>query len=84
MTVTRGLRVRRTNLRAITSLVPRVVFRKGLRPIERVYALLPKLPAPLTLAAAGFGHRMMQNRQLWGIKRRAEGRARRPSEVNAY
>lgn len=40
--------------------------------IERVYSLLARLPAPLLLAIGGFGHRVMQNRQLRGIKRRAE------------
>jgi hypothetical protein len=42
------------------------------RLIERVYSVLPHLPAPLLHAAAGFGHRVMQNQQLRGIKRRAE------------
>lgn len=40
--------------------------------IERVYNLLARLPRPLLLAIGGFGHRVMQNRQLRGIKRRAE------------
>ncbi|HEX5831317.1 MAG TPA: hypothetical protein VFY16_10080, partial [Gemmatimonadaceae bacterium] len=40
--------------------------------IERVYGLLARLPRPLLLAAGGFGHRVMQNQQLRGIKRRAE------------
>lgn len=40
--------------------------------IERVYDLLGRLPAPLLLAIGGFGHRVMQNHQLRGIRRRAE------------
>ena len=40
--------------------------------IERVYSLLALLPASLLLAIGGFGHRVMQNRQLRGIKRRVE------------
>ena len=40
--------------------------------IERVYGVLGRLPSPLLLAAGGFGHRVMQNRQLRGIKQRAE------------
>ena len=40
--------------------------------VERVYALLAHLPRPLLRAAFGFGHRVMQNQQLRGIKRRAE------------
>jgi proline iminopeptidase len=45
--------------------------------IERFYALLARLPAPLRLAAGGFGHRVMQNQQLRGIRRRAESLAAR-------
>jgi hypothetical protein len=41
--------------------------------IERVYGVLARLPTGPMLAAAGFGHRVMQNRQLRGIRRRAEG-----------
>jgi hypothetical protein len=40
--------------------------------IERVYRMLARLPRPLLVAAGGFGHRLMQNRQLRGIKHRAE------------
>ncbi|HEX6536464.1 MAG TPA: hypothetical protein VF041_17870 [Gemmatimonadaceae bacterium] len=40
--------------------------------IERVYGVLGRLPMPLMLLAGGFGHRVMQNEQLRGIKRRAE------------
>ena len=43
------------------------------RPIERVYALLARMPRWLTVPAAMFGHGVMQRRQLKGIKRRAEG-----------
>jgi hypothetical protein len=42
------------------------------RPIERVYGLLARLPRWLMVPVALFGHRIMQTRQLWGIKRRAE------------
>jgi len=41
--------------------------------IDRVYRVLARLPAPLMLAAGGLGHRVMQNRQLRNIRRRAEG-----------
>ncbi len=41
------------------------------RPIERVYALLARMPR--WFPAAMFGHGVMQARQLKGIKRRAEG-----------
>ena len=44
--------------------------------IERVYGVLARLPQPLMLAATGFGHRVMQNRQLRGIRRRAEAATR--------
>lgn len=40
--------------------------------IERIYAVLAHTPRPLMLAAAGFGHYIMQARMLRGIKRRAE------------
>ena len=40
--------------------------------IERVYNLLPRIPRPIMLAAASFGHGLMEARQLRGIKRRAE------------
>ncbi|WMT73384.1 SRPBCC family protein [Bradyrhizobium sp. Ash2021] len=40
--------------------------------IERIYAILAHTPRPLMLAAAGFGHYIMQARMLRGIKRRAE------------
>lgn len=46
--------------------------------IERVYHVLSHLPSPLLLAVAGLGHRVMQNQQLRGIRRRAEAAARRP------
>jgi hypothetical protein len=42
------------------------------RLIERVYALLAKMPRWLMMTAAKFGHGVMQARQLRGIKRRAE------------
>lgn len=41
-------------------------------PIERVYGVLAKMPRPVVFLAAGLGHRLMQARQLRGIKRRAE------------
>jgi hypothetical protein len=40
--------------------------------IERVYGLLSRLPRPLMLLVARFGHRLMLARHLRGIKRRAE------------
>ena len=40
--------------------------------IERIYAILAHTPRPLMLAAAGFGHYIMEARMLRGIKRRAE------------
>lgn len=45
--------------------------------IERLYGLLARLPAALRLIAGGIGHRAMQNQQLRGIRRRAEGKAAR-------
>ncbi len=45
------------------------------RPIERVYALLARLPRWLMGPVALLGHGIMQARQLRGIKRRAEGQA---------
>ncbi len=43
--------------------------------IERVSPVLSHLPSPLLLAVAGLGHRVMQNQQLRGIRRRAEAAA---------
>lgn len=40
--------------------------------IQRAFGVLGKLPAPLLMVAGGFGHRVMQNQQLRGLKRRAE------------
>jgi hypothetical protein len=40
--------------------------------IERLYGMLAKIPRPLLLSVAGFGHRLMEARMLRGIKRRAE------------
>ena len=40
--------------------------------IERVYALLARLPRPLLFGFARFGHRIMEARHLRGIQRRAE------------
>jgi hypothetical protein len=40
--------------------------------IERIYAVLERTPKSLMLAAAGFGHYLMETRMLHGIKRRAE------------
>lgn len=39
--------------------------------IERAYAVLAKLPRPLLIALAGFGHRIMEARHLRGIQRRS-------------
>jgi hypothetical protein len=41
--------------------------------IERAYAVLARLPRPLLVAVAGFGHRTMEARHLRGIRRLAEG-----------
>ncbi len=46
------------------------------RPIERIYALLARVPRWLMVPAARFGHGMMQARQLRGIKKRAEAARR--------
>jgi hypothetical protein len=43
-----------------------------LRPIERGYRLISRLPRPVLFALAGLGHRFMEARHLRGIKRRAE------------
>ena len=40
--------------------------------IERVYGLLARLPQPLMLGFASFGHGLMEARQLHGLKVRAE------------
>lgn len=37
--------------------------------IERVYAILARLPRPIKLAIAGIGHNFMESRMLRGIKR---------------
>jgi hypothetical protein len=42
------------------------------RPIDLVYWALARMPRGLMLALAGAGHRVMQARQLRGIRRRAE------------
>ena len=42
--------------------------------IERIYGLLAKMPWPLLLPVAGFGHYLMESRMLRGIKRKAERR----------
>jgi hypothetical protein len=39
--------------------------------IERAYAVLARLPRPLLIAFAGFGHRIMEARHLRGIQRRS-------------
>lgn len=49
--------------------------------IERVYAVLARLPTPLLLAVAGLAHRAMENQQLRGIRRRAERRGRATSRA---
>ncbi len=47
------------------------------RPVDLVYWLLGKMPHRLMLALGGAGHRLMQARQLRGIRRRAERQTRR-------
>src|SRR5688572_26529171 len=39
--------------------------------IERAYAVLARLPRPLLIGFAAFGHRVMEARHLRGIQRRA-------------
>jgi uncharacterized protein YndB with AHSA1/START domain len=39
--------------------------------VERAYGVLARLPRPLLLATAGFGHRVMEARHLRGIQRRS-------------
>ena len=39
--------------------------------IERAYAVLARLPRPLLIAFAAFGHRIMEARHLRGIRRRS-------------
>jgi hypothetical protein len=41
--------------------------------IERIYAVMERIPKPIMLGVAGFGHYLMESRMLRGIKRRAEG-----------
>jgi hypothetical protein len=54
------------------------------RPVERVYAAMARLPKPVLMGVAGFGHRVMQNEQLRGLKMRAErGRANAASNPGA-
>jgi hypothetical protein len=40
--------------------------------IERIYGMLARIPRPLILSIAKFGHRLMEARMLRGIKRRIE------------
>ncbi len=40
--------------------------------IERIYGWLARMPRPLLLPAAGFGHYIMESRMLRGVKLRAE------------
>jgi hypothetical protein len=40
--------------------------------IERIYGIFQRIPLPIMLAVAGFGHYMMESKMLRGIKRRAE------------
>ncbi len=45
--------------------------------IERIYRVLARMPRPVLVAAAGYGHRVMEARHMRGIKRRAEANAGR-------
>jgi hypothetical protein len=45
--------------------------------IERLYAVLARLPRPLLIASAALGHRMMEARHVRGIRRRSTAAARR-------
>ena len=40
--------------------------------IHRIYGLLARLPSPIMIGVAGFGHGIMERRMLKGIKRRSE------------
>lgn len=53
------------------------------RPIERVYTLLARIPRRLMMPVALAGHRVMQARQLRGIKRRAESASTRTQAVES-
>ena len=57
----------------------RAPAQSGPIPIERAYSMLGRLPRPLLLLAGGIGHRVMQHRQLRGIKLRAERGNDRPT-----
>ncbi len=46
-------------------------------PVEYAYRVVSRMPRRLMLAAAGAGHRVMEARQLRGIRRRAEASRRR-------
>ena len=48
----------------------------GTRLIERIYRLLGRLPRPLMLILAGFGHGLMERCMLCRIKRRVEAVAK--------
>ena len=49
-----------------------VPWQRGLAGIERVYAILARMPQKLLFLVARFGHGAMQTKQLRGIKERAE------------
>jgi uncharacterized protein YndB with AHSA1/START domain len=51
--------------------------------IERAYAVLARLPRPLLIAVAGFGHRIMEARHLRGIQRRSMAASARRSMSDA-
>jgi hypothetical protein len=40
--------------------------------IHRIYGLIARLPSPIMIGVAGFGHGIMERRMLRGIKRRSE------------
>jgi hypothetical protein len=54
------------------------------RPIERVYALLARMPGWLMIPIAKSGHRVMQAQQLRGIKRRAERACREDRHSSSH
>jgi hypothetical protein len=50
--------------------------------IERVYAVLARLPGPVLIAVATLGHRIMEARHLRGIQRRSTAASAQPSRVS--
>jgi hypothetical protein len=49
-----------------------VVSGDDIKLIHRIYGLIARLPSPIMIGVAGFGHGIMERRMLSGIKRRSE------------